>query len=718
MELKQSAQELLREKKILTPKDVPQEMCPYYTLHLAEEVADICFTVPYFHYTNDKIKMIHPRHLLIVDEDTTTRGHYPSCVELAVEYRVKDEYSIRNIILKEMMRFIDKLEKKVTEQGKGPKKDRHTPTNTIILNLISKINQVNTYLKSATDNNSPESIAAMHENISSIDLSNNLEDLAKIRVINKVDEYARELGMAHSNAALLFEPLLYPAQSRFEEGMCPATLTWIGGNSTPATLFAIADHTLIHVPKFEKLVVIGGTEAELFVKDVTEKLQIDKNDVKTIVLQEFKYANNYVFFEIYDPDGANKQKYNNDEENEEIQILPTEESIEDSKTLDATRYFRKFLYLFSEENRKYLQQTPYLLLTSTIKSQNNLTSWLGGGSIACTDHRINEIHTNHSTGRINVFYQNSIISRGLDVPMYHGTFVYSCNFATPYWTAMKNYFKDLLLQPAEDGADQDAEQKKFDLIKEKIDEYSNIIRRIQMDETTNGILRTAPIPGQYEDHIKIVVYTERHKGLVSGAQYNGTTIIPIPTTARIEPLISVFKRLVDPVLTKEAPGVPAAQHLPHPIHKSTIEEAKNLIAQYMNNYEDAVEAYNLPMERVGQEILLQPYLFKGNRLSETALIKYLQSRTQNRIPRKTIKRVVLRLAEENILKSSMSTFKEMCTINRAGDLSQSEMATVDDGKSSQGLHRMYYINQELLSQLTLSDDNARKEIVQSLLTKF
>ena len=239
-----------------------------------------------------------------------------------------------------------------------------------------------------------------------------------------------------------------------------------------------------------------------------------------------------------------------------------------------------------------------------------------------------------------------------------------------------------------------------------------------MDETTNGILRTAPIPGQYEDHIKIVVYTERHKGLVSGAQYNGTTIIPIPTTARIEPLISVFKRLVDPVLTKEAPGVPAAQHLPHPFHKSTIEEAKNLITQYMNNYEDAVEAYNLPMERVGQEILLQPYLFKGNRLSETALIKYLQGRTQNRIPRKTIKRVVLRLAEENILKSSMSTFKEMCTINRAGDLSQSEMATVDDGKSSQGLHRMYYINQELLSQLTLSDDNARKEIVQSLLTKF
>jgi hypothetical protein len=244
-----------------------------------------------------------------------------------------------------------------------------------------------------------------------------------------------------------------------------------------------------------------------------------------------------------------------------------------------------------------------------------------------------------------------------------------------------------MLRPAQDGADQAAEEKNYEALKNKIAELENVIRRIQMDETTNGILRTAPVPGKFEDHIKIVVYSERHKTLVSGAQYSGVTIIPVPTTTPIDPLISVFRRLIDPVITRVADE--KADHIPvRPFRTADIAEAKTLITQHMNNYQEAIESYNLPIERIGSEILNQNSLLARKKYSEDALVNYCFQKTMSRINKKTIRKVIVRMTETNILKSSMSTIGE--------------------------LHRMYQINENVLSQL--SDESTRKDIIFSLLS--
>jgi len=396
--------------------------------------------------------------------------------------------------------------------------------------------------------------------------------------------------------------------------------------------------------------------------------------------------------EIYDPDKDKKVHPGEslDDDDNESDGTGSSQSPGPAETMTSQQYLWKFIHLYSETNRKYRQKTPFLILTSTTDSQKFLTDKLGGGSIACTDHRIDEIHNNHATGRGNIFYQNSIISRGLDIPFYHSTFVYACNFATPYWTAMRDHYQDLLLTPAEDGADQDTEEKKYELILTKIQELNNIIRHIQMDETTNGILRTAPIIGKYEDHIKLVVYSERHKALVSGAQYNGTTIIPVPTTAPIEPLIAVMRRLVDPVVAKVADE--QMEHLSiRPFHSSTVDQAKALINQHMNNYEEALEAYNLPIDRVGYDLLTQPYLLDGKRLAEDVIVTHCFTRVKGRISKKTIRQVIIRLTEGNILKSMMST-------------------------GTGPLHRMYFINEIALARL--QDTESRKDLILSLLSSL
>ena len=669
MEAKKQAHDRLREKKILTVKDVPQEMCPYYTLHLAEKIADICFTVPYYHHNNDKIKTITPRDLLIIDEDTTVRSFYPVCFELASTFKNRHRSYVQNS-LSPLMVIVNELKNKIQNSSNDIK--HPSIIDYAILGIIEKITQINDCINTGMEDTTPDGLNRMRERLEQIDVSNCYDSTFRLKLINKISEHLREMGKASSNVTQIFEPLIYPAGSPFPGKTTPA-LSWMAGHGAHSTLFAISERTLMHVPKFKKLVVIGGTEAELFVKNVSERLEIEKNNVKTITMQDFKYANNYVFFEIFDPDRTSKKTVEEPDNEEEV---PSKINADTPETLTAPAYLRKLIYLYSEENRKYQQKTPSLLLTSTIKSQTSINEWLGGGSIACTDHRMDEIRTNWETGRINVFYQNSIISRGLDIPFYHTTFVYSCNFATPYWTAMKNHLLEILATPVDDGADQAAEQEKFNAIKDRIEEISRIITKIQMDETTNGILRTAPVPGFFEDHIKLVVFSEKHSALVAGACCNGVTTIPVPTTTPIEPLIGIFRRLVDPVNCKPAnPSV--EQRSLRPFKPVGITEAKDIISQYMNKYEAEVESFNLPIEKVGYIILTHPGLVEGKRMKEAALVKYVAIRATT-ITRSTIKKVIQRMVEGNLLKSSISKTKEL---RRMYCIRESVLATLMEGRT-------------------------------------
>ena len=77
-----------------------------------------------------------------------------------------------------------------------------------------------------------------------------------------------------------------------------------------------------------------------------------------------------------------------------------------------------------------------------------------------------------------MFYQNSTISRGLDVDQYNVLLVHDADFAQPYWSAA--------IESGEDGA-------------------RDILESIIMDETTNSVLRISPVKGGNENRPKIVI---------------------------------------------------------------------------------------------------------------------------------------------------------------------------------------------------------------------
>ena len=80
---------------------------------------------------------------------------------------------------------------------------------------------------------------------------------------------------------------------------------------------------------------------------------------------------------------------------------------------------------------------------------------------------------NWETGKANIFYSNSTLSRGLDVPFYDIIFADALNFSVPYWTAMREYYKR--------EGDTNA-----------VFECNAIITKIISDEVTNSVLRCSP----------------------------------------------------------------------------------------------------------------------------------------------------------------------------------------------------------------------------------
>lgn len=94
------SEKLLREHKILTKAEIPSNLCPYYTLRLAEKSADFCFSVV------SLIEKIEPRKLTVLDEDPTLNFFYPASMELLRFRKARDEYIIKNNLGTRLNRFV------------------------------------------------------------------------------------------------------------------------------------------------------------------------------------------------------------------------------------------------------------------------------------------------------------------------------------------------------------------------------------------------------------------------------------------------------------------------------------------------------------------------------------------------------------------------------------------------------------------------------------
>ena len=116
-ELERRAQNLLHEHGILTKDKIPYDLCPYYTLKLAEKYAKYCFTVPYF------IEEIEPRQLIVLDEDPTLSHFFPQSPVLFRYKKEKNENKFENVLgkaLEQATEIRERIEKKgrINEEDK------------------------------------------------------------------------------------------------------------------------------------------------------------------------------------------------------------------------------------------------------------------------------------------------------------------------------------------------------------------------------------------------------------------------------------------------------------------------------------------------------------------------------------------------------------------------------------------------------------------------
>ncbi len=196
-----------------------------------------------------------------------------------------------------------------------------------------------------------------------------------------------------------------------------------------------------------KVLIIGNTLAELFAKSLGNAVVIE--------ILKFKYARNFV---VVAADSGKEDTYRGTEKNQRLKVRKLIRSLAggpDSKS-----------------------RHPILALVGSKEHQDWLMRSLGGIAHAAQEEGETGQQWNHRGGYVNIFYQNSTMSRGLDVDQYNVICVHDADFIQPFLSA------------AEEAGDKKAKV---------------IFNSIIMDETTNSVLRISPVVGRCELHPKIVI---------------------------------------------------------------------------------------------------------------------------------------------------------------------------------------------------------------------
>lgn len=390
--------------------------------------------------------MLRDRHLLVIDEDPTISHFYPASVDLAESVYRANRLTVSNFV-EEKWTGIEKWKKYIVEKKKRPK-GKHT-----ILRIISILEEIRDIIK--IDDEKQFSRKRVLDRLKEIDISvPDPGDCTKQEVIDLIKRF--EIPDTLSPFAMA---LLYPYKER--------PFSWQGHN--PSTLRIIADeeHRMYTIPECKTL-IIGSTRAELFAKSLGRSCTI-------LNIDKFHYAKQFIVVAITDEGGRSYSQH-----------------------LDA------FLKSISRTNER--ERYPSLILVGTEREQQRLQSILGGISKSSTDENRVGQTWNYRGGYLNIFYQNSVISRGIDVEFYHRMFVYSSNFANPYWQAA--------LDVAAENEDH-----------EELERVGWVIDAITVDETTNSVLRVSPVRRNIDTDPRLVVISEADMWKLKPAITEGATMV-------------------------------------------------------------------------------------------------------------------------------------------------------------------------------------------------
>jgi hypothetical protein len=435
-ELERSAKDLLREHGILTKEKIPLDLCPYYSLKMAEKSANYCFTVPHF------IEEISPRRLIVLDEDPTLSHFYPPS-PLLFRYKIeKNEDKFENVLGKA-------LEQAPEINERIEKKGRKSGMDKMLMWSINSLGGINEVIKTTMSGEcSPQDCCyKIEEQLTRESEIIYDEDLIE-KAITKLDEY----HIDNSSEVDLRDYII----SRLYMFRKKPLFTLSSGRSGYKSVHLIGDatHPVIYMKWLDtamnsgsKILIIGNTLAELFGKALGNAVVIE--------ISNFKYAENYAILPV---DSSGENTYEGQVKNQRLKV---------KKLIKAVT-----------GNPDNKERHPVMVLTGSKRNQDALIRSIGGICHASQEEEETGQQWNYQSGTANVFYQNSTISRGLDVDQYNVLFVHDADFAQPFWSAA---------------------------IETGVDFAKEILDSIIMDETTNSVLRISPIVGGNELCPKIVI---------------------------------------------------------------------------------------------------------------------------------------------------------------------------------------------------------------------
>ena len=468
---------LLRENHVLTDREIPQHLCPHFTLKFAERYANYCFTVPFFYSNEDKTVLIKPRALVVLDEDPVVDYFSPTTIELA-EYLSKSGrvYNAKNLI-SDYLSSLDELENHISNLIRRYASDRR------ILDIIRVIrDEINPIIARLVDSPSKEYKEDLVNKLNAINLPIFSEE-ERLETLKRVKHHLKELPTTfHVSITGLFEPILFPAQVRY---------LWIGHN--PNTLYLVGDRTIIRHTDAQQLVIIGSTNAELFLEQLCAE---SPQDAVVFDIAEFPYKDNFIVFRL---NGETKKH--------------------------EDRMMLKFIRLLAERNRNRDDPAPSMILTSSKKNQEHFWDRLQSAAIMSRDETADQQITNWLTGKLNIFYTNSTLSRGVDVPYYDALLVHSCTYAQPYWESE--------IKRAQENGDLDAQMR------------ARMIRAYLIgDELTNSVLRHSPVYGVREEQAKFIVVKSKDFDKISDKVTQGMVVVDIQNDTELRRVAATVPEMV------------------------------------------------------------------------------------------------------------------------------------------------------------------------------
>ena len=480
--------------------NIPSWICPYVALHMAAKEADFVFTVPYYTTAGSDLVSLRPRELMVMDEDTVFKFYAPKSITL-FEYGFRGGTSSFTA----QSNLVGMLSVGASIKSEIERKDRQTFPEKTVLSIITAYEKIEALFAQVTQNTTPfKHVPEIRDWLTSsirLIIQGKFEGLSqadRLGVIQELEEYQRKTGHISDDDGIaeFAEALLFPHPDN--------PVYWDHGN--PATLYLIADESrIVRMPMLaDKYLLVGFTEGEMFAEQMS-RIEFGpewNQHIAKLHVKRFPYGDNFVVFRV-----------------------------DHEKPRDERRLFHRLVRSIDTIDNDNDWKIPRLTLTASKRHQEatNSRSRSERAIMIQKKHGLKSIMDYSSLlGASMIFYSNSRISRGIDVPHIDVLIADACAFAQPHMSATIEFLKRRLRE-IEFGAPGDSSALHRQLI-----DAVRIKESLLTDETTNGVLRISPVIGKGEDQVKIVVIAGQDYRYINPEATEKMQIIPLGPDSNIE----------------------------------------------------------------------------------------------------------------------------------------------------------------------------------------